>query len=189
MNRTDFATQLFALAKLCGMELDKTILNLYDEALSPLGYERICSAINHVIIRRKSRDPFPSIQEIRSIIVPEKKPDHEAVEAAARIIQAVSKFGWCNGFQARQFIGELGWRLVERFGGWTQLCESMTRDNVAALQAQFRNLAKAQIERAAMGLDDIAPTLDRIRHDAITTSESVGKLLLAMKNQESEPLQ
>lgn len=76
------------------------------------------------------------------------KADHEslALDSAARIIQAVSKYGYPNPEHAKNFIGELGWHAVQRFGGWQYICENLgVKINQQTLFAQARDLLKATI--------------------------------------------
>jgi len=133
---------------MCQFTLTPEIIRLYDESLKSLGYERLCKALDFIIANRRSRDPLPSIREIREIVSPEIDPEAEAIEAAGRIVQAVSSIGPYQPEKAREFIGELGWLVVERDGGWQNVCRVLTDDNVGMLKAQWRQMAKAQFARA-----------------------------------------
>jgi len=154
-----FLNRMRALAKLCNFALDTTIISLYELGLQPHGLENASRAIEQIIFSRRDRDPFPSVKSIAEIIVPSINDDFEAIESAARIVQSVSKYGYSAGNEARRFMGELGWRIVERFGGWRTVCETMNSENIGTLQAQFRQLAKSQIHRAKIGMGDIAPVI------------------------------
>lgn len=154
-----FLNRMRALAKLCNFALDATIISLYEMGLQPYGLENASRAIEQLIFSRRDREPFPSVRSIVELIMPSTNDEFEAIEAAARIIQSVSKFGYSGASEARKFMGELGWRIVERFGGWMTVCETMNSDNIGILHAQFRQLAKSQIHRAKVGMDNIAPVI------------------------------
>ena len=78
--REEFFTKLTALAGMVSnFVLTPAIVALYDQSLSPLGYEPLCRALEQIILNRSSRDPFPSIAEIRKLIEPEVSERDDAV--------------------------------------------------------------------------------------------------------------
>lgn len=147
--------QKFFYAKLTGLAamipnftLIEEVIELYDQHLGPLGYDRVCKALDRIIVERSSRDPFPSIKEIRTIIDPELDPDQEAMVIASKIAGAVARIGPYNSELARSMIGEAGWQVVQCEGGWENICQTLTYENQSTLKAQWRNLAKTFISRA-----------------------------------------
>lgn len=148
----DFIARLTALAAMCGFTLTPELIALYDRNLCASGYPKLVMALDYVIVNRKSRDPFPSIKEIRDLVAPESDPEVEAIEAAGRIVQAVTRVGPYQTEKAREFIGELGWLVVQREGGWQTVCQILTDDNIGILKAQWRQMAKAQYARAKAGV-------------------------------------
>ena len=147
-------TQKFFYAKLTGLAgmvqgftLKVETIELYDQHLGPLGYDRVCTALDRIIVERSSRDPFPSIKEIRMIVDPELDPDQEAMVIASRITGAVARIGPYQSALARNMIGEVGWRIVQSEGGWENICQTLTYENQGTLKAQWRNLAKTFIDR------------------------------------------
>ncbi|WP_289460478.1 hypothetical protein, partial [Klebsiella pneumoniae] len=67
-------------------------------------------------------------------------PATKAQEVSGRIREAISKFGYANQQDAREYIGSLGWKVVERFGGWIYLCENHGLDlNPLTFFAQARD--------------------------------------------------
>jgi hypothetical protein len=92
--------------------------------------------------------------------------DDESVakESAARIVAAIPKFGWCNREDAKAFIGEVGWAVVEKQGGWQYICEHYGKEiSMSTFQAQARDLAKSQIVLAKRGLADSPPALPQAK--------------------------
>lgn len=149
---------LNALAEYFQTTLTPTQLAMYAEDLEDLALEDIGAAIKRIRQNPQiARFPLPAA--IRQEIVGSARD--EALEAASRIVQAMEKYGYTNPEKARAFIGELGWRVVEREGGWQSLCQRTSSDDLPILKAQWRELAAASIRRVGIGLDNQAPRLTR----------------------------
>lgn len=148
-SQKQFYTKLTGLAAMVpNFTLIEETIGLYDQHLGPLGYDRVCQALDRIILERSSRDPFPSIKEIRMIIDPELDPDQEAVVIASRIAGAIARIGPYQVELARQVIGDVGWRIVQCEGGWENVCQTLTYENQSTLKAQWRNLAKTFMARS-----------------------------------------
>jgi hypothetical protein len=83
----------------------------------------------------------------------------ESIEAASRIIASIAKYGYNRFDEAKNYIGELGWTVVNRFGGWYSVCRSLTADNEGQKFAQYRDVAAAIIGREKLGLSQIPPKI------------------------------
>lgn len=128
------------------MKLDDQVLRMYADDLADFDFAEVRAALDVYRKNPKNRQlPMPS--QIREIIKPEVDPDSAAREVAARITAAIPKFGWCNSQEARAYIGETGWDVVERQGGWSHICQNhgITIDPTS-FQAQVRDIAKASIQ-------------------------------------------
>lgn len=144
-----FYAKLTGLAAIVpGFTLVEETIELYDQHLSCLGYDRVCRALDQIIVERNSKDPFPSIKEIRMAIDPELDPDQEAVVIASKIAGTVSRIGPYRWELAKDLIGDIGWKIVQCEGGWENICQTLTYDNQTTLKAQWRNLAKTFLTRA-----------------------------------------
>jgi hypothetical protein len=149
---------LSATSAYYGQQLRDDVLRLYVEDLVDLPFDAVAIAVKEVRRDPKTtRCPLPA--QIRNRIQPVETDENQAMEAVARIISAVSRFGWNNSSQAREFIGELGWRLVTLDGGWMTVCESMNHENIGVYRAQWKNLALSQIQRARAGTIGDAPAI------------------------------
>jgi hypothetical protein len=165
-----FYDKILVLAKLCSFELDQMIIETLDKHLAPYGYQRVCIALDKIIVTRRSREPFPAIRDIVELICPPLDDESEATEAVALLIKSVSRHGWPNGKLAEAEMGELAWAVVERFGGWRRVCETLNSSNVGQLQAQFKNIAKSIQVRARAGKQNEAPVIP------ISVARESGKL-------------
>ena len=151
-SQKSFYAKLTGLAAMVpGFTLVEETIELYDQHLGPLGYDRVCEALDRIILERNSRDPFPSIKEIRMAIDPELDPEQEAVVIASRIAGTVSRIGPYQWELAKELIGEVGWRIVQCEGGWENVCQTLTYENQSTTKAQWRNLAKTFLSRAEYG--------------------------------------
>lgn len=132
--------------------LDPDVLRMIIEDLSDLDFAQIINAL-HLYRRNEKSIYWPKANQIRALVNPTQSVDTLANEAASRIRAAVPMFGWPNPIEARAYIGELGWGIVERNGGWQYLCENLGVDlSQLTFHAQARDLAKAMIESEKAGL-------------------------------------
>lgn len=145
--KTEIARIYALTCKAFDKTLDADVLKMQVEDLSDLDFEQIKKALENYRIDEKSTI-WPRAGKIRALVNPVMSADAVANEAASLIREAISKFGWPNGSEARKFVGELGWAIVERSGGWSSLCENHGLSiNPLTFHAQSRDLAKAIIEK------------------------------------------
>lgn len=156
-------TQLKALwifyAAYFNRTLPDEVIEMYCEDLADLDFDTVKAALAQYRRNPKNTQlPIPS--KIRELVCPQIDDDSISREAAARIVAAVPKFGWNNGKDAKVYIGELGWQVVQKQGGWVYLCENMGKEiSPTTFQAQARDLAKTQIQLSRAGLGDTPPSL------------------------------
>lgn len=157
-SRPELIALIIATSAYYGQKLEDLVVQMYADDLSDLPLEQVRAAIAQL-----RRDPkinrFPLPATIRDRIHPADTLEADAREAASRIIQCVSSCGPYQPLEARSRIGSLGWYVVERMGGWWNVCEMLTYDNMAGLQAQWRELAISAYKRAQMGTLNIPPSL------------------------------
>lgn len=149
---------LIGLAEFYGEAMTPTRLALLANALADLRASDLELAIGEC-----TRDPsvtrMPLPAKLRSIVRPASNPEAEALDAAHRIWAAVSRIGHGNPELAKAYIGALGWKVVEREGGWENLCVSTLTSQGSSIKAQWRELAKAIHTRAMAGVIDNPPGL------------------------------
>lgn len=135
-----------------GKTLSAPLLNMYIEDLEGLDPDAVIAAYKHY--RRNPKNThFPLPAQIRAMVQPEVDPESLARAIAERIIGAIPKFGYMQSAEARAYIGEVGWGIVQRQGGWSYLCGvDAPKLNPQTLQAQIRDAAKSalQYSREAM---------------------------------------
>lgn len=138
------------LAEYYQKSLTENQLCMYAEDLSRFEAEEIKLAMYEYRNDPKNRF-FPIPAQLIEILEPEVDSSLDAVEVSGRIWQAIGNCGWPNPQGARSLVGEIGWYVVERMGGWKSLCDTATESEGGILRAQIRELAKSAIERSKIG--------------------------------------
>lgn len=144
---------LIDMARFYDYDLEERQLDLFLEVLAHFPVNEVLQGgARYMRNTKNSRFPIP-VHKIVAHLVPDEESDEAKAQAiASRIQESISKFGWCNSQAAREHIGELGWDVVQRFGGWPYICEN----HGLALQpgqfyAQVRDVARASIEQVRAG--------------------------------------
>lgn len=155
--REQISEIIFALGEYYDKNLTQNQIAMYVEDLIDLDATQLVEAIKRYRLDPKN-DRFPLPVKLKAMIGQAVSPDDAARDASSRIIAAVAKYGWNNPDRARDYVGELGWEIVKRQGGWMNLCESLTYDNQGMLQAQWRELA-VSVQRSGTRTRDTGPSL------------------------------
>lgn len=92
----------------------------------------------------KPRPPVPV--DIIPMLTDYVSPEAEANEMAADIFAAI-KLGYNHADIAEAKLGPIAWGIVQRLGGWAQLCRESKTDEARAFHAQVRDLALGALQR------------------------------------------
>lgn len=96
--------------------------------------------------------PVPPTKILRYAEKPKEDAHDVGVVTAARVLQAVNKFGWANSESAMNFIGPIGQNAVRVFGGWTFICENLGNTiDLTTFQAQVREIVKSNTKLVSSG--------------------------------------
>lgn len=144
----EIKTQLITLATIAGKELNQTALQAYCEALSDLPKGQVLLALKNWL-RTESGFPFPA--QIREKLKPEINLKDDAEDVANIIIAQVGHCGYTNAGRAKEKIGELGWEVITRMGGWKHLCETLNLQNETQFRAQIRNYTETVAKKSIRG--------------------------------------
>lgn len=88
---------------------------------------------------------FPSPADIMDLINPKLDAHDIGVLTAAKILEAIRKFGSYSSKEAHEYIGDAGWACVKVFGGWVYICEHLGINvDITAFQAQCREIVKSE---------------------------------------------
>lgn len=194
LERKELKKLIVATAMYYGQEIADEVLSLFVEDLADLPFASVARAIGELRRDPKTtRFPLPAV--IRERLMPSQNPEGEARECASRISWAVSKFGSHRSTEAKEFLGEIGWAVVTRHGGWLRVCEELNERTKGQFMAQWRDLALTLAERAKAGrLSDQPAISDRrgpapeMTFDKATelTFEQIQKQLEQLKREEEK---
>jgi len=160
------------MADLYGRSFGEEATRLFLDGLSDLEPDQVVLAIKQYS-RLESSKSFPSIGQIRALVVPAESEDSLAREVAELIPKAIRRFGYTNPDKAKEYLGELAWKVVESSGGWRVLCELTNEEDLPTLKSQWREYAKVLRNRAKNGFLDNKP---RLVDDSITAIPRLGHL-------------
>lgn len=137
-----------------GQTLEDAVLALYAEDLADLD-PQACIAAYAQYRRNPANRTFPLPAQIRELVCPEEfvAPEVKAREVAARIVGAISSYGYTNAREAQMHIGPEGWQAVLRQGGWSHLCEQTSKFNELTLQAQLRDQLIGVFKHGAIAIE------------------------------------
>lgn len=141
-----FLNLLNAVGQLSGKDLTEEVVLLYSKALKDLPIRSVNQALMQWV---QKSDRWPTIKDIRNLVNPELGDDL-AQEVAGLIIKSISRFGHFNPLCAKEFIGDWGWLVVERLGGWSTICKTK-EDQLSFLRNDARKLARSVQTLAAAG--------------------------------------
>lgn len=161
-------------------------LRAFANALEGIPLGKVAEAMGHYR-NEKGRRQMPMPADIKAYLTPQLDDRTQAIEAAARTIAAVTKFGWAQGAAAREYIGELGWSAVERSGGWNYVCVNLgTNLQVGTFQAQLRDICAAQLLRAKAGQFEAPALPPRDQRAELESAKEVMKTITAKAEKKEE---
>lgn len=165
-----------ALGNLYGKEINRAAMNIILKSVSGLNADAVLNALEGWPATSKyHRPPYPS--EVIEIVDPRANLRDVAINTSSRIRHAVSKFGWSNQSDAKNFIGDMGWRYVERIGGWKYLCENLgTNISETTFIAQCRDAVASDQNLAIANINTDQPTLEQVKNRT-STNELIGKII------------
>lgn len=140
------------LAQMYGKDIPQMSLRIMLDAVDDIPANEILISLEEWSKNSKqNRHPLPG--ELRQLLKKELSVDAKANESANKIRQSITKFGWSQPKQAREYMGELAWAVVERFGGWLYICENHGLElNPLTFHAQARDSAKSVLEQGSLGV-------------------------------------
>jgi len=152
--RKHFSKFLAITAKLYDKTLDFDVCQMIVDDLVDLDYDSCMDALLRFRKDQKNKT-WPRAADIRNLVSPTLDSDTKGKLAASRVIESVSKFGYTNPEEAKNYIGELGWKAVQRFGGWQYICENLGLSiQISTFQAQIRDVAIATDKAGHIGMQD-----------------------------------
>lgn len=118
---------------------------------------------------------MPTPGDLLGILKPQLNPREEAIRRLAKIKESVRKFGWPSPGKAKEYLGEIIWRDVERMGGWKHLCESPDLNlHDSIIYAQVRDGLSSSVQAERSGIDYEAKALPGAENKVLELASKLG---------------
>ena len=154
--RRALAVEWATLAEYYRSPLSDVVVSLYVSDLSDLPLGAVLDAMRGMRRDAKRRHlPLPA--DVRERAAGTGRCD--AGEIAAKLCASIAKFGYTSPDRARAYMGEVGWAIVGRFGGWAQLCNTLTTAEMNTFRAQVREVCRVEIDRQEQTKKSDTPAL------------------------------
>ena len=154
--KNKIAEEWLYIAMLYEKELPAHFLNKMIEEIQDLDSHSILKALRVFRCDNKNKT-WPRPADIRSLLNPTLSIETKAEQVANSIPLAIKKYGWASPSEARKYMGEVAWRIVETHGGWLDVCSKHGVDlDVGVFHAQARDSAKAIIKASELGQENVA---------------------------------
>lgn len=163
-----FLKNLRMAAKLANFELDQDIVQLYDHALAPLGYDVAADAIMRLLETMPTGTrTILGIGAIKAEALGLGASGKDADDGMGRdvgnsIMRCVRFHGRITDSGSavttklqtiRDDMGDVAWQvMLEVHGNWQATCETLTNDNMPNFMAQYRETTKTVLDRRRKGL-------------------------------------
>lgn len=132
------------IALIKGKDITTERLSLYVEMLDGFDLEDTRHALFHLTTKSKF---FPDIAEILEVLNPPVNNKIESQDIAGRILGAIKIYGYVNELEAKDYLGDQAWSVVQRNGGWSRICKTPERE-IGTLMAQLRQQAEVRIYKS-----------------------------------------
>lgn len=152
--RKSVAVTWVLCAKFYDKNLDKDLVELMIGDVARFNYEDVMNAFTQFRMDTRNKN-WPRSSDIVQIINPKDDPNSLAIEASARCLEAVRKYGWTNESEAKRHIGDLGWYGVTRYGGWKFICENLgSHIEPSTFIAQMREIIRSRANSSNQGFNE-----------------------------------
>jgi hypothetical protein len=156
IQRSDIRHAMLGLSKIYKEELTKELIEIWETVLDELTETEIKSAVRQYILNPKNVF-FPKPGQIYGLVRIENT-DEEAIFIANQIVGAISRIGPYRSEDAKTYLGEIGWAVVCLRGGWQEVCNVESNDQIGILTAQLRDATKGIIGRKKRG-EELVPKI------------------------------
>lgn len=119
--------------------LSENYIKSWLKSCSKLGDKKAIPALSEIYKKAKQGYQIPSIYEFEQLANEETESN---LLIADKIVQAMSLFGGYRNDEAKKFIGEIGWKVVQNNGGWQEMCWSSNVKYVDVLKKRLKQQIK-----------------------------------------------
>lgn len=138
-----FAALLGKFFQRNNQKIDPLDIEIYVGGLREYGLEKAYQALIE-IAKEDGFQRIPTVRRIKEAMgVGEISDRDQGVLISGRIWSAISRYGYMRGTEAREYVGDVGWAVVNMLGGWGPLCENTMIGEQHVFMAQTRDLVQS----------------------------------------------
>lgn len=134
------------LSELSRANVSVAVIEFYLVRLEQIGFERVLPVLTKLLDGDERGVRWPSVAQIENLASKAVTEEHLARQIAAKIIKSIKSFGYTNQERALATAGPIASRVIDRYGGWSVICEFCGEETV--FYAQLRDLACSEIRVA-----------------------------------------
>jgi len=145
------AKRLKVLAEIYGRNFSQDAVFMMVEALGELPFQKTNDYLmNYLSSNKTNQFPVPGV--IVQAVAPKDISELDVARAVAnKIWSFIARYGYTNADKVKIELGDLGWSVVERMGGWVNICQTTQEDQKGTFIAQTRELVEATIRLQKSG--------------------------------------
>ena len=113
------ATIIWEICQRCERSLSENYIKSWLRSCIKIGEKKALFALGKIYKKAKQGYMIPSIDEFEQLSESETEP---SLQIAERIVRGMQLFGAYKNEEAKEFIGKLGWKVVQNNGGWQEMC-------------------------------------------------------------------
>lgn len=137
------------------VSLNQVMIRVYDKAVEPYGYENASKALTILMNEVKSWQ-MPTPKQITDKIEMKASPLEAANQIVGKIFESVSRFGYMQATETKEYVGTIGWEVIKQFGGWSHICQELGLSlDKASSRAQMRDLALSLLNKGSSAITSL----------------------------------
>lgn len=130
------ATIIREICQRCERSLSEKYVISWLKSCVKLGEKKAMFALGEIYKKAKQGYMIPSIYEFEQLAEAETEP---SLQIAERIVRGMQLFGAYKNEEAKEYVGELGWKIVQNNGGWQEMCYNTN--------VKYINLVKKDLQK------------------------------------------
>lgn len=120
---------------------DAETLKIWFGSMQEIDTEQLRTACRLAV---NTLDDFPSIKTLKALCKGNiQDPAEIGQYTANKIGEAISRFGGYRAMEAKEWLGDLAWETVKRHGGWWDLCNIDSMQDLEFLKKDMQKTAES----------------------------------------------
>ncbi|KAB8035890.1 hypothetical protein GCL60_16805 [Silvanigrella paludirubra] len=133
------ATIIREICQRCERSLSENYIKSWLKSCIKLGEKKALFALGEIYKKAKQGYMIPSIFEFEQLAESETEP---SLQIAERIVRGMQLYGAYNHDKAKDYVGELGWKIVQNNGGWQEMCYTTNMNHIYYVKKDLQKQIK-----------------------------------------------